>query len=81
MSSIRRTLKRGRCYLDEVVLQHQGFDVIADLDPLDGVGGGHHLGRPGMHVGRVLEVVRQPGSQRPGLADVDDPAVGVLELI
>ena len=36
----------GPVLLDEAVLEHEGLDVVADLDPLDALGRGHHLGRP-----------------------------------
>ena len=71
----------GPVLLDQRVLQHERLDVVADLDPLDGLGRGHHLGRAGRQVPRVLEVVRQALAQRLGLADVDHPAVDVLELV
>ena len=71
----------GPVPLDQVVLEHERFDVVADLDPLDRLGRGHHLRRARVHVPRVLEVVRQPLAQALGLADVDHPAVGVLELV
>jgi hypothetical protein len=67
--------------LDQVVLEHQRFDVVADLDPLDRLGRGHHLRHARVHVARVLEVVRQALAQVAGLADVDHPAVRVLELV
>jgi hypothetical protein len=40
-------VEAGPVLLDEVVLEHQRLDVVADLDPLDGLGGAHHLGRSG----------------------------------
>ena len=36
--------------LDEGVLEHERLDVVADLDPLDGLGGRHHLGGAGRQV-------------------------------
>ena len=74
-------VEAGAMPLDQVVLEHEGFDVVADLDPLHRLGRGHHLRRARVHVARVLEVVRQPLAQALGLADVDHPAVGVLELV
>ena len=65
--------------LDEAVLEHERLDVVADLDPLDGLGGRHHLGGAGRQV--RPEVVAQPAAQRLRLADVDHPAVGILELV
>jgi hypothetical protein len=74
-------VEAGPVLLDQVVLEHEGLDVVADLDPLDGLGRGHHLGRARVHVARVLEVVRQALAQVARLADVDHPAVRVLELV
>ena len=74
-------VEAGAVPLDQVVLEHEGFDVVADLDPLHRLGRGHHLRRARMHVAGVLEVVRQPRAQALGLADVDHPTVGVLELV
>ena len=67
--------------LDEAVLEHQRLDLVADLDPLHRLRGGHHLRRPRMHVARILEVVRQPLTQARRLADVDHATERVLELI
>ena len=38
-------VEAGPVLLDEAVLEHERLDVVADLDPLDGLGGGHHLRR------------------------------------
>ena len=67
--------------LDEAVLEHERLDVVADLDPLDALGRGDHLGRPRSQAGRVLEVVGQPLAQRLRLTDVYDPPVLVAELV
>ncbi len=67
--------------LDQRVLEHQRLDVVADLDPLDGLGGRDHLRSSGRERGRALEVVREPLSKRFRLPDVDDAALGVLELV
>ena len=40
----------GLVLLDEAVLEHQRLDVVADLDPLDRLGRGHHLGGAGRQV-------------------------------
>ncbi len=40
-------VEAGLVLLDEAVLEHDGFDVVADLDPLDGLRLGHHLGGAG----------------------------------
>ena len=71
-------VEAGLVLLDQAVLEHDRFDVVADLDPLDALGLRHHLGRPEREVGGVLEVVGQPAAQRLGLADVDDPSVSIL---
>ena len=71
----------GPVLLDEVVLEHEGLDVVADLDPLHRLGRGHHLGGAGRQRRRGHEVVRQARPQAVGLAHVDDPAVLVLELV
>ena len=67
--------------LDEVVLEEERLDLVADLDPLDGLRGLHHLARPRQQRVRRGEVVRQPAAQALRLADVDDAAVRVLELV
>ena len=63
------------------VLEHQRLDLVAHLDPLDRLGGRDHLRGARMQVARVLEVVRQALAEARRLADVDHPAVGVLELV
>ena len=67
--------------LDQRPLQHQRLDLVAHRRPLDGLGHFDHLGRPRGHVPGVAEVVRQPVAEARRLADVDDPALGVLELV
>ena len=67
--------------LDQRVLEHQRLDLVAHDRPLDGFRCLDHLGGPRMQVDRRLEVVREPLAQIRSLADVDDAAVGVLELI
>ena len=74
-------IEAGLVPLDEAVLEHEGLDVVADLDPLDALGRSHHLGRPRRQQGRVPEVVGKPRPQRQGLAHVDDASVPVLELV
>ena len=71
----------GPVRLDQVVLEHDRLDVARDDDPLDRGGPLDHLGGAGVQVDRVLEVVREPAAQRSRLADVDDPARRVLELV
>src|SRR3546814_20020991 len=66
--------------LDQRVLEHQRFDVVADLDPLDGLCCGHHLRGAGRQRRRLHEVVRSTLAQRARLAAGDDAAVPVLEL-
>ena len=63
------------------MLQDQRIDLAVDHDPLDVVGLGHHLGRAGQQLGRVLPVVGQAVAQGLGLAHVEDPALGVVELV
>ncbi len=67
--------------LDERVLEHQRFDLVAHDRPLHGLGRLDHLGGPRVQIDRRLEVVRQPLAQVRRLADVDHAAVGVLELV
>ena len=67
--------------LDEVELEEERLDLVLGDDPLDVVGRLHHLvGALGQRRGR-REVVRQPAAQALGLPDVDDPALGVEELV
>ena len=67
--------------LDEAVLEQERVDLVADLDPLDGLGARHHRGGPRRQAAGVAEVVRQPGTERARLADVDDAPLPVLELV
>ena len=67
--------------LDEAVLQHERLDLGGDLDPLNGRSRGDHLGGAWMPPGGIAEVAVQPGAQALGLADVDDAAVRVQELV
>ena len=71
----------GQVGLNERVLEDQRVDLAVDHHPLDVVGLGHHLGRAGRQLGRVLPVVGQAVAQRLGLAHVEDPALGVVELV
>ena len=74
-------VEAGLVLLDQAVLQHDGFHVVTDLDPFDGLGLGDHLSRAGRKVGRVLEVVVEAAAQGLGLPDIDDPAIPVPELV
>ena len=74
-------LKRGPVRLDQVVLEHDRLDVAADDDPFDRGRPFHHLGGARVQVYRVLEVAREAASKRHRLADVDDPAGRVPELV
>ncbi len=67
--------------LDEVVLEEERLDLVAGDDPLDPLGGQHHLTRAFLEQMGLEEVVREPGPQALGLPDVDDPALGVEELV
>ena len=71
----------GQVRLNERVLQDQGVDLAVDHHPLHVVGLGHHLGRAGHELGRVLPVVGQAVAQGLGLPHVEDPALGVVELV
>ena len=74
-------VEAGLVLLDQGVLEQQRLDVVADLDPLDGLGVGDHLRRPQGQARRAVEVVGQARPQAVGLAHVDHPALGVLELV
>ena len=50
----------GPMLFDERVLEHERFELVAHLDPLDARRRGHHLRGARGHVRGVLEVVRQP---------------------
>ena len=65
--------------LDQVVLEHQGVDLAARDDPLDALGVLHH--RLGARVQGLAPVVGESLAERPGLADVDHPAVAVAEQV
>ena len=67
--------------LDQRVLEHQRLDLVAHRRPLDRLGRRDHLRRARVHVAGVAEVVRQALAQARRLADVDHPALGVLELV
>ena len=67
--------------LDELVLEEERLDLVAHLDPLDRLGRRHHLAGARQQRRRGAEVVGQPAAQALRLADVDDPAVLVLELV
>ena len=64
--------------LDEVVLERQRFFFVVDQDVVDVAGFGDQ--RAGLDVGQpvVGEVAADAVAQVLGLADVDDPAAGVL---
>ena len=67
--------------LDPGVLQLQRLDLVGHDGPLDAGTGRDH--RSGARVKRreILEVGREPRAQRLGLADVDDPAIGITEAV
>src|SRR6478672_2494977 len=67
--------------LDPGVLELQGLHLGRDHGPLDAGGGGDHGGRARVQLGDVLEVRREPRTQRLGLADVDDPLGGIPEPV
>ena len=67
--------------LDPGVLQLQGLDLVGHDCPLDAGTGRDHRSGAGVKRRDVLEVGRQTRAQRLGLADVDDPAIGVAEAV
>ena len=67
--------------LDQVELEEERLDLVLGDDPLDVVGGLHHLVRALRQRRRRGEVVRQPAAQALRLPDVDHPALGVEELV
>ena len=67
--------------LDQRELEHQRLDLVAHRRPLDRLRGLDHLAGARMEILRRLEVVREALAQIGRLADVDHPAVGVLELV
>ena len=72
-------VEAGPVLLDEVELEEQRLDLVADRDPLDRVGGVHHLRGALRQAGR--EVRHHPAAQALRLAHVEHAAVGVLELV
>ena len=81
LSSFSRMLKRGRCCLMRLNSRKNASTSFAGDDPLDPLGGQHHLPRAFLEQMGLEEVVREPGPQALGLPDVDDPALGVEELV
>ncbi len=67
--------------LDPGVLQLQRLDLGADDRPLDPGRGEDHLLRARVQASGIGEVAVEPLTQALGLAYVDDPAVGVGELV
>ena len=74
-------VEAGLVLLDEVELEEQRLDLVADQGPLHALGGGDHLPGPGQEQRRVDEIVVEAAAEALGLADVDDAAVPVLELV
>ncbi len=72
-------VEAGPVLLDEVELEEQGLDLVADPDPLDGVGRRHHLAGALHQAG--AEVRHHPAPEALRLADVDHPPARVLELV
>ena len=68
-------------FLDPGVFQLQGFQLAAHHGPLDAAGRVHHGMGLGKQPGRVREVRVQPRPEVLGLADVDDPPVGIPEPV
>ncbi len=74
-------VETGLVPLDEVELEEERLDLVLGDDPLDPVGGLHHLvGALGQRRG-WREVVREAAAQALRLPDVDDPALDVEELV
>ena len=69
----------GAVGLDQVVLEHQGVDLGGSHDPLHRLGLLEHGLGPGMK--RAPPVRGQALPERHGLADVDDPGVGIPEQV
>src|SRR6185312_3356802 len=67
--------------LDPVVFQLQRLDLGGHHGPLDAAGAGDHLRGARVQARQVREVGVQPLAQALGLADVDDPAARVAELV
>ncbi|CAB4631485.1 unannotated protein [freshwater metagenome] len=67
--------------LDQAVLEHERFELVANLNPLHSFCRGHHLSGTGSQVDRILEIVRQTRAKTFGLTHIDDAAVDVFELI
>ncbi|CAM2932428.1 hypothetical protein SAXI111661_09050 [Saccharomonospora xinjiangensis] len=67
--------------LDPVVFELECLHLGAHHGPLDARRRGDHLPGPRMQAGEVREVGVQPAAQALRLADVDDPAVRVAELV
>ncbi|CAB4562346.1 unannotated protein [freshwater metagenome] len=66
---------------DQAVLEHERFELVANLNPFDRLGRGHHLGGARREMDRILEIVRQSRPKTLGLAHINDATVDVLELI
>ena len=67
--------------LDQVELEEERLDLVLGDDPLDVIRGLHHLVGALRQRRRRGEVVREPAAQALRLPDVDDPALGVEELV
>ena len=78
---LQADVEPGPVPLDEVELEEERLDLVLGDDPFDRVRGGHHLpGSLGEELG-LEEVVREPAAEALRLPDVDDPALGVEELV
>ena len=67
--------------LDQRILQHEGFDLIANNRPFDRLSGLHHLPSARMEPIGPLEVIAQAMTQARRLSDIDDTPMSILELV
>ena len=67
-------VKSRTVLFDQVVLEHERFELVAYLDPLDAVCRGHHRGGSWMLRRAIDEVGRDARTQVLRLADIDDAA-------
>jgi hypothetical protein len=66
---------------DEVVLQHQCFNFVPHLDPLDRLSRCDHRSSPWVQMSSILKILGHSRTQVACLAYVDNTTVCVFELI